>query len=310
MSAEQISPRVDIDARTFQKQLGELANTVGLKVEREGPKLLGHAGFVAIDIYVMIRQALTIYDLFFFLNADERRKSDINWKVSYSAAVLPLIRCMVDCLYNITVLIENPGPNGYQFRGSGFKLALAALDNDERQYAGDPRWDAYIAERRSSIDRMMWIHGLTPDEVKNTKTWPTLSGYLRVKKGVPLNPHQEFLKKLTFGFWQEYSGIAHATFQGLMPTAMFYSVQDVPYEHRPHFEAVVVETMVSTNIFRTAGILLCILTEVQASFRFDGARINQRLHEVWNALILAPEIKELYDGRYAKLMEEKGISAD
>jgi hypothetical protein len=308
--AEQTTPRIDIDARTFQKQLGELANTVGLKVEREGPKLLGAAGFVAIDIYVMIRQALTIYDLLFFLNADERRNSDINWKVSYSAAVLPLVRCVIDCLYNITVLIENPGPNGYRFRESGFKLALSALDNDEKQYAGDKSWDGYIAERRRFIAQAMQIHGLTLEEVKNAKTWPTLSGYLRVKKGVALTSNQEFLKKLTFGFWQEYSGIAHATFQGLMTAAIFYSAQDVPYEHRPHFETVLVENMISTNIFRAAGILLCIVTEVQASFRFEGARINQRIHEVWNALILAPEIKELYDGRYARLMHDKGIDAD
>ena len=52
------------------------------------------------------------------------------------------------------------------------------------------------------------------------------------------------------------------------------------------------------------------LTEVQAHFRFDGANINKRLHEVWNALIPVPEIKELYDASYAQLMKDKGITSD
>ena len=52
------------------------------------------------------------------------------------------------------------------------------------------------------------------------------------------------------------------------------------------------------------------ITEVQAYFCFDGAHINQRLHTVWNALIRVPEIKELYDERYAKLMKDKGIDPD
>ena len=70
----------------------------------------------------------------------------------------------------------------------------------------------------------------------------------------------------------------------------------------------VFETMLSIHIPRIAAVLLCMLTEVQAYFRFDGARIGQRLHQTWNALLPAPEVKELYDLRYAKLMSDKGIN--
>jgi hypothetical protein len=71
-----------------------------------------------------------------------------------------------------------------------------------------------------------------------------------------------------------------------------------------------VVVMIATHIARMAGILLCTLTEVQAYCMFDGAHINRRLHEIWNALIVVPEVKELYDERYAQLMMEKGIHAD
>ena len=87
---------------------------------------------------------------------------------------------------------------------------------------------------------------------------------------------------------------------------MFYMRDDVPYEGQKQFENIS-EQMISMHIFRVAGILLCILTEVQAYFRFDGARINQRLHETWKALLPVLEIRELFEKRYAQLMKDKGL---
>jgi hypothetical protein len=310
MTADNKWASYEIDARTFQKQLGSLGNTIALKVEREGPKILPKPTFVSVDIYIMLRQTLAVYDLFFFINADKRRNEDVDWKVAYSAAILPLIRCMIDCLYNITAILNNPGPKGYQFRESGYKKILETLDADEKRYGGDPKWDAYIAKRRAETATVIGVDGLTMDEIKGAKSWPTLGRYLRVKSGTVLTPHQGFLKRLTFGFWQEYSGMAHATYQGLLATAYFFTPDNLPREERPRFETEVTEGMISMSIFRVAAILLCTLTEVQACFRFDGARINQRLCEVWNALLRASEIRELYDERYMNLMKERGISPE
>jgi hypothetical protein len=309
MSTQAALSKPNLDGRTFQQPLIELANTLALKVQREGPKMLPKPVWVTTDTFVLLRQAMHTYDLFFFLNADERRQKDVDWRVAYSVASLPLIRCMIDCLYNVTVILQKPGLKGYQFRESGYKKTLEALDADERRYGGDPKWDAYIASQRARIGSAMRSDGLTESEVRQAKSWPTLGAYLRVKKNVSLTPHQEFLKKLTYGFWQEYSGMAHATFEGLLPTALFYTVKDAPHELRPNIEATI-NDVIAIHIPRLAAILLCMVTEVQAYFRFDGAHINQRLHKIWNALLPAPEVKELYDLRYANLMADKGITPE
>ncbi len=309
MNVKTVPMRV-VDARTFQTQLGSLANTLALKVEREGPKLLKPV-FAAADLCIMLRQSLCTYELFCFVNADERRKNGADWKAGYSASILPLIRCMIDCLYNITVILSKPGEKGYQFRKSGYKKALDALDADEKRYGNYPSWDEYVRRMRDSIHNSMHMDGLTLDEVnavKNHDHWPTLGAYLGNTTDPALTPHKEFLRKLTLGFWREYSGMAHATFQGLLPTAMFYAPDTIPMEHRDHFENVVVERMIAVHVSRAAGILLCTLTEVQAHFHFNDARINQRLHEVWNALVLVPEIEDLHAERYEKLMKENGIN--
>jgi len=301
MNAENEPTRPGIDATSFQRPLGDLANTIAFKVDREGRKHYPKPKFLMEDIYVLMRQALHTYDLFFFLNADDRRKDDTDWKVAYSIVTLPLIRCMIDCFYNITAMLADPS-KGFQFRESGYKQALAALDANEKRYGGDPSWDVYIASRRKQLSLSLRRDGLTTERVKNAKLWPTLSGYLRVKDNVPLTPHQDLLKKLTYGMWQEYSGMAHGTFQGLMATAVFY-VPKPPDADRESFQDIS-ERAISMNIARVAAILLCIISEVQAAFQFEGARISQRLNQVWNALIPLPEIRELYDDRYAQLIRK------
>ena len=296
----------ELDARTFQHQLDKLADTLCYKVHREGQKKLSQPPFTYADIYMLMRQAHRSYDLFIYMNSDEHRTKDPNWRIAYSIAILPVLRCMIDCLYNVTVILQSPGPKGYQFRESGYNKVLQSLDADERRYGGDPRWDRHIAEKREFILRDMQNNGITVVEVKEATTWPTLSTYLRVSKKNPDTPHKQFLRTLTFGFWQEYSGMAHATFQGLVETANFYVPKDLPHEDRPKIDFAG-ERMVFLSVSRAAAILLCLLTEVQAYFKFEGASINERLHEVWKALTVAFEIKELYRERYKKLMKAKGI---
>ena len=151
---------------------------------------------------------------------------------------------------------------------------------------------------------------ITKADVETAKPWLTLGKYLNPKKNTPLTVHQQFLEGFTLGFWQEYSAFSHATFQGLTPVASFLAPKDLAHELRPIVEDNI-ERIIALHTSRVAGILLCTLTEVQAHFRFDrdqSARINQRLHQIWNVLILFPEIKELYDGRYSKLMRDRNIN--
>jgi hypothetical protein len=65
-----------IDAKTFQGPLDELADTIAYKIQREGalPKYSLKPVFVVADIYYLLRQAHRTFDLFCFMNADERKK--------------------------------------------------------------------------------------------------------------------------------------------------------------------------------------------------------------------------------------------
>jgi hypothetical protein len=108
-----------INAKTFQEPLAKLAEVMAQKVRREGAAHLNAPAFVAEDMFTMIRQALATYHLLFYLNADERREQDCYWNNNYGVVTAPLVRSMIDCLYNVTAILENPAEKGVGYRKSG-----------------------------------------------------------------------------------------------------------------------------------------------------------------------------------------------
>lgn len=295
-----------INAELFQRPLGELAEVLAQKVKREAPALLRAPNFVSADLHVLIRQAMRTYDLLFYLNADERRKEDCYWRPVYSIVALPLIRTMIDCLYNITMILQNPRKNGPWFRKSGYKRVLNELDEDRARYGGDPRWDEWIDRNRNGADFDLRRDGFSVPEVLAELNWPTLGRYLSRQPHGISTPHQQFLRSFTYGEWREYSAISHGGFEGLLRVGMYYIPDSMMLEDRPKMDEIH-SIILSIHIPRAATLLLCIVTELQAAFRFKGARIDERVCEMWKVLIVAPEAEELHREHYHQLMRDARI---
>jgi hypothetical protein len=249
------------------------------------------------------------YDLLFHLNADERVDGDCYWRDGYTIVMMPLVRNMIDCLYNITLILQDSRVNGPWFRASGFKRMLIAIKEDEEKYGGKPEWDEYNAKARNALDFNVRLSQLKMADIPSAIDWPTLGSYAkRLGKGATTTHHQQFLKTFLLGHWRKYSAMAHATFEGLSYVGLGYMEDALPVDQRPKLQDAY-RKMRSETIGRAAVVLLCIVTELQAHFRFDdsGARINERIHEVWNALMPSFDAKELYEERYRKLMEDSHI---
>jgi hypothetical protein len=278
-------------------------------VHREAPRLLDAPGFVSLDMFVMIRQAIYTTNLLFYINADERRETDCYWTPAYTFVTAPLVRSIIDSLYNITLILEDPQTNGPAFRKSGFKKEISDLNEDEVRYGGRSDWDTYIKQKRNNLDLAIRSSGLSVTEVSEQVPWKTMGRYLSEKgPGGALTEHQAFLKTFTYGMWREYSAMAHGGFEGLLEAAAFYTRSAQKHEFRSKMDEAYPKLM-SLHMSRAAGVLLCIITEVQAHFRFEGANIGPRIHKIWAALMPAFEVKELYDERYAKLMTDRGIKS-
>ena len=294
------------DAGTYQKPLAALAEVMALKLSREASKLL-NPDYAGIDLHILLRTAMRAYDLLHYINADVRRETDTDWKIAYSIETLPLIRNMIDCLYNITAILQNPSQNVPLYRKSGFRNAFRALTADEERYGGEEQWDNWILKTRSNFELHMRASRFTLDEVMASQEWPTLGRYIATQQpGGTLTAHQQSLRTFTYGYWKQYSAIAHGAFEGILLVGPFFILDSYPIDQRETLEQSHIGVL-SEHMFRAAAVLLCIVTEVQAHFRFEGASINQRIHAMWTVLLPLFDAKELYHERYRQLIIDRGI---
>jgi len=303
-----LNDRPRIDAKTFQEPLAKLAEVMAQKVKREGARRLEAPDFVADDMFTIVRQALATYHLLFYLNADERRAQDCYWNNTYGVVAAPLVRSMIDCLYNITAILEDPR-KGVWYRKSGLKKRLADIEEDERSYRGIPEWDSYNANQKWALRGLIEGSCFSEEEIREAKSWPTLGAYLQGKQE-DLTANQRFLKSFTHMQWRQYSALSHAAFEGYigeLPAGAYFILDSLPHEMRPGIEQMYL-AFLTRHIGRAALILLCLVTELQIYFRFDGADIDGRVVGLWDTLTGLFEAKELYDERYAPLMIEKGIA--
>jgi hypothetical protein len=298
-----------INAKTFQEPLWKLAETMAQKVKREGSAYLPGPTFIAEDLYMMIRQSIATYNLLFYLNADERRENDCYWNNNYGVVTAPVVRSMIDCLYNVTAILEDPAEKGKAYRKSGLKKRLLDIDEDQETYGGRPEWDSYNSNQRRALDILIRSSGFTEDKIREAKGWPTLGIYIQGKPET-LTPHQRFLKNFTYLQWRQYSALSHGTLEGYIgdiPAGAYFASDSFPHELRPKIEAMYTDFL-TRHIGRAATVLLCLVTEIQAYFRFDGANINDRICKMWEALMDLFEAKELYVERYSGLMRDRGIA--
>lgn len=302
------STLVRIDFGPIQQPLRDLSETVAQKVYREAPQMLSAPPYVTPNLFVMIRHAMYTCDFLFYVHADETREKDCNWNPAYTFVSAPLIRSLIDSLYNVTRILQNPYENGTAFCKSGFKQELKNLREVENRYRGQPEWALYIQEKRQKINLALRQYGFTIAEIDAQTSWETMGKYLNNKRGGQLSPHQLFLKNFTYGNWREYSAMSHGGFEGLLNSISVYTRDAVPHEDRAKMDEIYPRVM-SMHMGRAALLMLCIVTEVQAYFRFPSANISSRVRQVWNALMQVYEAKELYERHYADLMNSRGIRA-
>lgn len=296
-----------IDAATFQDQLIKLSEVLTQKVKREGVGA-GVPEWVLHDLFVLMRLAQQCFVYLSYMNADERREGDVYWREQYSVLALSSIRTLIDCLYTITVIIENPVTQGRNFRLGGMKKFLLNLEEEEARYGSRPEWQQHFQDRRRLLAAMLAQTGVVEADARTAKNWPTFGRYLSDCYGND-TPLQSFFRSLTLGSWSDYSALMHASFEGLLPNMAHFVTDALPHESRPKLRVQFLP-YITMHLCRAAAILVCILTEIQVRFRYDQektAKVDERLREVWRALIVAFEPREFYEERYRALMIGVGI---
>ena len=201
---------IRIDAKTFQDPLGKLAETIVQKVYREGRQHIAGPPYVAEDIAILVRYGASVYNLLNYLNADERRKGDCYWYVRYGVTGMSLVRALIDCLYNVVAILEDPVEKAPQYRKSGLKKTLDDIDEDLARYAGEVDREEFLRQQRSAVEQLVRTSEFTIGEVtrlKRDEMWPTFGRYIH-PSGTRTDI-QQFLKIFAHLGWRQYSALSH-----------------------------------------------------------------------------------------------------
>ena len=294
-----------IDAGTFAQQIADLAETLRNKVEREGPSILPYPNLTT-DVSVVMSQLTWTYNLLRWINADDTRHEVVGYREPYTFVSLPLVRTIIDGFYNCTALLDDPS-RSRTFRIGGFFRLRQALREDEERYKNDPAWQNDFQNRHYLLHIGLAQDHLTDADLDDKKNkWLLLGDYLRQE---PDTPHKQLLRRISLGFWREYSSISHASYDGLVQLFPFIAPDRIPHEMRTSK----LDNYRLRNFFmhfaRAAVLLLCLLTEIQHYFKFEGANIDKRLRKIWTAMLPIYEVKELYDFRYHAILREPAPEA-
>jgi hypothetical protein len=291
-----------IDASKFSEPISALATTLTLKLEREAAKSMDSP--IPVDAAVILRQLTHTYNLIRFINSDQTKFDNVWYRQPYSFAALPLVRTMIDGLYNCTAMLDDPSRSS-TFRISGYFRLREALREDEAKASTDPRIQEWVSARRWALEKGMKVDRISDADLDNRDNqWPLLGAYLRSK---PDSPHKQFLRQLTLGFWKEYSSISHASYDALVNMFPFFTSDIQTRETRLEVEDAG-ERYAGAHFARAAGILLCLLTEIQHYFKFNDANIDERLDQIWTAMLPVEEVRELYDSRFKMMLRRPSPS--
>jgi hypothetical protein len=182
---------------------------------------------------------------------------------------------------------------------------LDAISAEEQLYGAEKGWPEHIAQQRELLRIGYEADKFSLQDLAGKAKWTLLGSYLQSDPALD-SSHKKVVRRFTYGPWRQYSEISHVTFRGVHELFVFLNTYDAPHAQRePILERA--ERELTAHLGRSAAVLLALITEIQATFKFDGHNINSRLHEMWRSIVNFPEGEEMFTLRYKDLMEDNGI---
>lgn len=207
-----------------------------------------------------------------------------------------LSRSILDSLFNICLLVEDPNYYSRKFELAGYLSWRKEYDRRKIEFENDPRFKELIDIFQEHIEKGAKYYNLSNEEKenpeKNIKRWPIPSRILN-KKLIKSTEKREFLQKIYKDHYGEISEISHQTFTG-MAMGVY---ANIPEEHWYP------EKIVSDALYRCILFLLMILSEIDVEMKYKQ---NQKLKYIWTILgSFFLEAKEYYNIRYDALLQYK-----
>jgi hypothetical protein len=223
---------------------------------------------------------------------------DHGWRTEFVYSIPPLARTLLDSLYNIIFMFDNPGVNVHWFLLSGWVDQKRAYSRFQQKYGTDPKWktwfDLCVADIKQTEDHLVKI----TDEERRSPDKPPL-GYWpnpgKMGQKMQESDRAKFLEYVNDWFYGRLSGDSHLSLTGLLNRGGYC------LQLAGGIDADALYAQTKAHFALTAlTIYVALLSEIckELAPAADGAR----LRELWNKLVVWPDADELYKRRYEALL--------
>lgn len=208
----------------------------------------------------------------------------------------PLARTVLDALFTVILLFDQPKENVRWYYASGWREAKDYHQRLSQKHGADPRWTAWLQGYQTDyVDGWESDAEITEEEKvspkKSLKWWPNPGGMV-TKATFSDSKRKEFLAFLNDWFYKNLSGDSHLSLLGLARRAGHLfdyggsadEPPDVLFKYRGQV------TLDALSLY------IAFLSEIAGQLEFSLE--CKRLHECWAYLHAWDEARELYEIRY------------
>jgi hypothetical protein len=282
----------------IQGDWDSLLQGMTLKLEREFPAEAASNGAREF-LWFTFRVALNTYRSMAYICGD--KPADPLRKLEYAVSCPPLVRTLVDSLFNVIFALEDLENRVTWYYKSGWREDYEKLERYMSEYGSAPEWKSWLETDRATLEHGIKVWGITDEEAKNFKKmidwWPTPARMIRhgLKPSDPLPDDRAFLEFLNDWYYRELSQESHLSYPGLAHRGGLLWALDRKEERA---EEHLIQNK-STQMIMAVTLLLALCSEIEHRFNFG---FKQRIVVLWAILNELPVPKEMYDKRYAKLL--------
>ena len=262
-------------------------------IDREWPAKYAETTSLKIILLSMVKITENTYRSIRYLCAD--RPADVNRRMEFAVSVPPLARSILDSIFTIVFIMDDPSNRLEWYYKSGWREAKEEYERHQQAYGSDPDWEVDLASRKAFVDTMQreWnITNIEATDPKKIKWWPNPGGMIRDSS--TSEDRRDYLRYLNDWFYRTLSADSHLSWPGLARRASHFLDKNEK-ERINRIQKYKSDCFVTTMV-----LVLALLSEIEYEFKFGR---TGRLKEVWKTLGDSfLESKELYDIRYANLL--------
>ena len=288
-----------LDFKIIERPIDTLLAAAANKIERACPVELSRVPWAQPLFLVAVRVATVTYRTVRLIcaNAPNTQASP----VEYSISVPPLNRSLLDTIFTLMFILEDPDQRCAWYFKAGWRESRLNYEKHLATYGDSPDWQSWLTVVRDHVQKGKIFFGITADQEANPsaiRSWPN-PGAMKsygLKKDDALTAGRKFMNYLDDWYYKELSVQSHLSAFGF-ETRGGILIKGLPPDEDTAGE---LQRFRSIQVSKSVTLTMIFLSELELDLHLG---FQERIKYIWTILAAhALEAKEIYELRYASAL--------